>query len=119
MEAEEQERMRAEEERQRKWMAEHPGELPPGVPAITADNYPFEQDENWKVSISCVKRLLLSPLKKAYERKVEIPAGVDREAALKKVKAKWFEKNIEPHVPKPHVPKEGLYVCLVFFLCCF
>lgn len=49
MEAEEQERMRAEEERQRRWMAEHPGVLPPGVPAITADNYPFEQDENWKV----------------------------------------------------------------------
>jgi hypothetical protein len=30
-------------------MAEHPGELPPGVPAITAENYPFEQDEQWLV----------------------------------------------------------------------
>ncbi len=37
-----------EEERQRKWAAEHPGQLPPGMPAITADNYPFDQDERWK-----------------------------------------------------------------------
>ena len=60
MEAEEQERMRAEEERQRKWMAEHPGELPPGVPAITAENYPFDQDENWKVEREKKKKRICS-----------------------------------------------------------
>jgi hypothetical protein len=79
-------RMEAEEEeRQRKWMADHPGQLPPGMPAITAENYPFERDENWR----------------AYERNVEIPAGVDREAAMAKIRAKWFEAHIAPHVPKP------------------
>ena len=51
-----------EEERQRKWMAEHPGQLPPGMPAITAENYPFEDDANWR----------------AYARNVEIPEGVDK-----------------------------------------
>ncbi len=32
---------------------------------------------------------------------MEVPDGVDREAAMAKVRAKWFDTHVAPHVPQP------------------
>lgn len=60
-------------------MADHPGVPPPG--ACTYETYPFDHDPNWE----------------AYARNVEIPEGTDRQAALEKVRQKWYHNNIGVH----------------------
>lgn len=60
-------------------MDEHPGVPPPG--ACTYDTYPFEQDPRWE----------------QYARNVEIPDGADKEAAMDKVRRKWYDNMIGRH----------------------
>lgn len=55
-----------------KWAVDHPGVPYPGT--VSYETYDFDADERWLT----------------YKRNVEVPEGADKEAAMEKVRHKWW-----------------------------